>query len=89
MKQKTHSGAKKRLRVTGSGRVKRGKAGLRHLLAHKSSERKRHLGEVVQLHAASAYQVERLLVVPRPKTNRRHDIPVLKDHPLFKEKSEK
>lgn len=70
MKQKTHSGAKKRLRVTGNGRVKRRKANLRHLLAHKSSERKRHLGEVVQLHVASAYQVERLLVMKRPKTHK-------------------
>jgi len=82
MKQKTHSGAKKRLRVTGSGRIKRGKAGLRHLLAHKSSGRKRHLGEVVELHAASAYQVERLLVIPRPKTKIRADIPVQKQVPI-------
>lgn len=68
MKQKTHSGAKKRLRATGSGRVKRGKANLRHLLAHKSSGRKRHLGMMTYIHTASAYQVERLLVTPRPKT---------------------
>ncbi len=70
MKQKTHSGAKKRLRVTGSGRVKRGKANLRHLLSHKSSGRKRHLGMTTYIHVASAYQVERLLVTPRTKTNR-------------------
>ena len=70
MKQKTHSGAKKRLRVTGGGRVKRRKANLRHLLSHKSSERKRHLGEVTPLHVASAYQVERLLVMRRPKTHK-------------------
>lgn len=68
MKQKTHSGAKKRLRVTGSGRVKRGKAGLRHLMECKSSGRKRHLGEMTFIHKASAYQVERLLVIPRTKT---------------------
>jgi large subunit ribosomal protein L35 len=68
MKQKTHSGAKKRLRVTGGGRVKRGQANLRHLLENKSSGRKRHLGEVVYINTASAYQVERLLVMKRPKT---------------------
>jgi len=69
MKQKTHSGAKKRLRVTGSGRVKRGQAGLRHLMQCKSSGRKRHLGEMTYIHTASAYQVERLLVTPRTKTS--------------------
>ncbi len=68
MKQKTHSGAKKRLIPTGSGRVKRGQANLRHLLENKSSGRKRHLGEVTFVHKASAYQVERLLVMRRPKT---------------------
>ena len=68
MKQKTHSGAKKRLLPTGGGRVKRGKAGLRHLMECKSSERKRHLGSMTYVHTASAYQVERLLVTRRPKT---------------------
>lgn len=68
MKQKTHSGAKKRLRLTGGGKVKRGKAGLRHLMECKSSGRKRHLGEMTYIHTASAYQVERLLVTRRPKT---------------------
>lgn len=68
MKQKTHSGAKKRLRSTGGGLVKRGKANLRHLMECKSSGRKRHLGETTYVHKASAYQVERLLVIRRPKT---------------------
>jgi large subunit ribosomal protein L35 len=68
MKQKTHSGAKKRLRATGSGRVKRGKANLSHLLEAKGSGRKRHLGKMTYIHTASAYQVERLLVTSRPKT---------------------
>lgn len=68
MKQKTHSGAKKRLRATGGGKVKRGKAGLRHLLECKGSGRKRHLGKMTYIHAASAYQVERLLVTARPKS---------------------
>lgn len=63
MKQKTHSGAKKRLRVTGSGKVKRKPQGLRHLLQHKSSKRKRHLGDKTYVDDASQYQVERLLVL--------------------------
>lgn len=61
MKQKTHSGAKKRLRVTGGGKVKRRKANLRHLLECKGSGRKRQLGKMVYVSTASAYQVERLL----------------------------
>ena len=36
-KQKTHSGAKKRFKLTGSGKVKRQQANRRHYLEHKSS----------------------------------------------------
>ena len=45
-KNKTHSGAKKRFRLTGSGKVMRGQAGKRHLLEHKpSSYTRRVTGE--------------------------------------------
>ena len=37
-KNKTHSGASKRFRVTGSGKIRRQKAGLRHNLERKSSK---------------------------------------------------
>jgi large subunit ribosomal protein L35 len=63
MKQKTHSGAKKRLRAVGGGKVKRKKAGLRHLMQCKSSKRKRHLGEMAYVHSANQYQTERLLAL--------------------------
>ena len=47
-KNKTHSGASKRFRLTGSGKVKRGQAGRRHLLEHKPSTLTRRLyGEVI------------------------------------------
>ena len=47
-KMKTHSGAKKRFKLTGSGKVKRERAGKRHLLEGKSSRRTRRLsGDVV------------------------------------------
>jgi large subunit ribosomal protein L35 len=62
MKQKTHSGAKKRFRVTGSGKIKRGKMGMRHLLANKSSKRKRHLGGATYVSKANEYQVTRCLL---------------------------
>ncbi|WP_043534282.1 50S ribosomal protein L35 [Actinomyces polynesiensis] len=42
-KNKTHSGTKKRVRVTGSGKLMREQAGARHLLEHKSSKKKRRL----------------------------------------------
>jgi large subunit ribosomal protein L35 len=62
MKTKTHSGAKKRLRAKASGKVKRKKIGMRHLLKNKSSKRKRLLGKATYVHSASEYQVRRLLV---------------------------
>ena len=42
-KLKTHSGAKKRFRVTASGRIKRGQQGKNHILTKKSSKRKMSL----------------------------------------------
>ena len=42
-KNKTHSGAKKRFRVTGSGKLMREQAGKRYLLEVKSLRRKRKL----------------------------------------------
>lgn len=42
---KSNSGAKKRFKVTGTGKVKRKKAGKKHILTKKSSKRKRNLGK--------------------------------------------
>lgn len=42
-KMKTHSGAKKRFRLTGTGKVKRAKMNRNHILNKKSTKRKRHL----------------------------------------------
>ena len=42
-KMKTHKGAKKRFKVTGTGKVKRMKAFKSHILTKKSSKRKRNL----------------------------------------------
>ena len=43
MKMKTHKGAKKRFKVTGSGKVKRMRAYKSHILTKKDSKRKRRL----------------------------------------------
>ena len=42
-KMKTSSAAKKRFRVTGTGKLKRHKAYRSHMLSSKSQKRKRHL----------------------------------------------
>jgi len=42
-KIKTRRGAAKRFKITGSGRIKCGKANRRHLLVNKTTKRKRHL----------------------------------------------
>jgi len=42
-KMKTHKGLKKRLKVTGTGKVLYRRSGRRHLMAHKSGKRSRHL----------------------------------------------
>ncbi|MDT3768112.1 50S ribosomal protein L35 [Gleimia hominis] len=60
-KMKTHSGAKKRFRVTGSGKLMRERAGKRHLLEHKSSRRKRRLSRDQVVHSANLKQANRLL----------------------------
>ncbi len=62
MKQRTHSGAKKRLRVTKSGKVKRKSVGMRHLNGHMSSKRKRQLGKGGYVDDANMYQTSRTLV---------------------------
>jgi len=43
MKMKTHKGAKKRFKITGSGKVKRMRAFKSHILTKKDAKRKRRL----------------------------------------------
>jgi large subunit ribosomal protein L35 len=61
MKPKNHSGAKKRLKLLSSGKVKRKQVGLRHLLNAHNSKLKRHLGDTTYVHTANIKQVRRLL----------------------------
>jgi large subunit ribosomal protein L35 len=42
-KQKTNKGVKKRMKITASGKIKRNKSNKRHLLAGRTTKRKRHL----------------------------------------------
>jgi large subunit ribosomal protein L35 len=48
-KMKSHKGARKRFKITGSGKVKRMRAFKSHILTKKSSKRKRHLRKATTL----------------------------------------
>ena len=60
-KMKTHSGAKKRFKVTGTGKLVHRQAGKRHLNEHKSSRRTRRLMPDDVLKPADARKARRLL----------------------------
>ena len=60
-KQKRHSAAKKRFKVTGTGKLLRRKAMKAHLLSKKSAKRKRSFAKDQPVHAADAREVKRML----------------------------
>ncbi len=60
-KQKTHSGAKKRFKVTGTGKLLFQRAGKRHMLEHKSSEVTRRLTGTSEVAPADRAAVKKLL----------------------------
>lgn len=60
-KNKTHSGASKRFKITGSGKVLRQRAGRRHLLEHKPSTLTRRLDGTTELAPADVKKVKKLL----------------------------
>ncbi|MCH1883594.1 50S ribosomal protein L35 [Agrococcus sp. ARC_14] len=60
-KQKTHSGAKKRFKVTGSGKIRKQQAGLRHHMEVKSSVQTRRLNKDKVLAPADAKMIKKLL----------------------------
>jgi len=60
-KMKTHRGAAKRFKKTGSGRIVHQKQGKRHILTKMSSKRKRHLRERKEVSPADAKRVKQLL----------------------------
>jgi len=60
-KQKTHSGAKKRFKVTGTGKIKKQRAGMRHNLETKSGHKKRTLNLDQVIAPADAKGIKKLL----------------------------
>ncbi len=60
-KMKTHSGAKKRFKVTGTGKITRRNSNLNHILEKKSSKRKRRLSGSTELSPGDAARARRQL----------------------------
>ena len=60
-KMKTHSGASKRFRLTGTGKVMRRRANRSHYLEHKPSTLTRRLKTEVVLSPADSKKMKRLL----------------------------
>jgi large subunit ribosomal protein L35 len=60
-KIKTRRGAAKRFKVTGTGKVRRKHAYLRHILSTKTRKQKRHLRQPTLVAATDAKAIKRLI----------------------------
>src|SRR5580693_2311442 len=60
-KLKTHKGAAKRFKKTGTGKIKRHHAFARHILTSKSRSRKRRLGQSSIADPANSPEIKRML----------------------------
>ncbi len=60
-KIKTKRGAAKRFEFTGTGKIRRRRKNLRHILTKKNAKRKRRLGQPTLVDSANAGGVRRML----------------------------
>ncbi|MBI3398182.1 MAG: 50S ribosomal protein L35 [Deltaproteobacteria bacterium] len=60
-KIKTNSGAAKRFRITGTGKLKRAKAGRRHLLLSNSARTSRNMRKATYVEKANLDNMKKLL----------------------------
>lgn len=60
-KMKSHRGAAKRFRITGTGKLKRAKAFKSHILTKKSSKRKRNLRKTDYVDATFEKTIKKML----------------------------
>ncbi|MEA3021005.1 MAG: large subunit ribosomal protein [Actinomycetota bacterium] len=60
-KMKSHSGAKKRFEITRTGKIRRRKAFMNHILEKKSANRKRRLGKMDVVAPGDAKNIKSLL----------------------------
>ena len=60
-KQKTHSGLKKRIKVTGSGKLMRGHAYTGHLKTNKTHQDNKNLSKQTSVHATDEKRIKSLI----------------------------
>jgi large subunit ribosomal protein L35 len=60
-KLKTHSGAAKRFKKTGTGKYKRGQSKKRHILTSKTTKAKRKLTSIVLVSEADSPKIKRMI----------------------------
>lgn len=60
-KMKTHSGTKKRFKITGNGSVKRWRPGTSHLAPGKTQKRIRHLRKSGTVHASDMKRISQMI----------------------------
>ena len=60
-KMKSHRGACKRLKLTGSGKIKRNKAYKSHILTKKSQKRKRNLRKSIIVDSTNVKNMKKIL----------------------------
>ena len=62
-KMKTNSSAKKRFKVTGTGKIKRKHAYKSHILTKKETKRKRNLTHAALVSPSDEFRVKKMLVM--------------------------
>ncbi len=62
-KMKTHSGSKKRFKLTGTGKIKRKHAYKSHILTKKDTKRKRNLTKPALVSSGDMDRVKKMLVI--------------------------
>lgn len=60
-KRQVKGSVKKRLRLTATGKLKRGRCSHSHILTKKTAKRKRRLRETTLVHASDQKRIKRLL----------------------------
>ena len=60
-KQKTHSGLKKRIKITGTGKIVRGHAYTGHLKTNKSHKQNKQLSKTTLVHSTDEKRINQLI----------------------------
>ena len=60
-KMKTNRGARKRFRVSGTGKLRRNHAGMNHILTKKTKKRKRKLRKTGLVDSSDSRRVQRMI----------------------------